>query len=203
MPLIPYPDIPLLAGVPALARRAGQTIASPQIQSASVAKNLGAVKWGIFDASGNEVLIPDSFIDFEYKNERKIPTYPIEEGSFASYNKVSVPYDLRLTVTCGGKDSRSREGFLGTIEDMMASINVYNIVTPNANYQGASLVHYDYRREARQGLSLLIVQLWFQEVRVAQPSTPTTAQPSGASLANNGQVSPIPSTSQAAEEIGT
>jgi len=203
MPLIPYPDVPMLAGVPPLNRQAGQTIPTPQIQPATVTNNAQGVSWGIVDSSGNDVLTPDSFIEFEYKEEYKIPVYPIEQGGFSSYNKVAIPFDLRLTVTCGGQGASTREDFLLSVESLLSSTTLVSVITPNDTYDNCNLIHFDYRREAKQGLSLLIVQLWFQEVRIAQASVPTTAQPSGATPSNNGQVNPVnvPSTSPATNAV--
>ena len=42
--------------------------------------------------TGTYALEPDSFVKFEYKKDNKIPNYPIEQGSFQTYNKVSLPY---------------------------------------------------------------------------------------------------------------
>ena len=203
MPFIPFPDVPLLAGVPALIRSAGQTIPIvTQQPPLAVAKNLNAIKWGIFSIDGGEVLIPDSFISFEYKAEQKIPTYPIEDGSFASYNKIALPFDLRLIVSCNGNGALPKSEFLSTIQAMQESLDVYDIVTPDDTYNNCNLIHYDYRRDAHNGISLITAQLWFQEVRIAQSSSPNTAQPDGADSKNNGQVSPIPSIVQTTNVIG-
>ena len=84
MPLIPYPDVPNLPGVPALSRsnNAQYAAAALTVIGELLPNNLFGTKWAITDSDGNTALVPDSFVAFEYKNERKIPNYPIEEGSF-------------------------------------------------------------------------------------------------------------------------
>jgi hypothetical protein len=191
MSLIPYPNVPNLPGVPALNRTGNYVAAALTIVGELLPDNLFGTKWGITDADGNTALVPDSFVEFDYRNERKIPNYPVEEGSFQSYNKVALPYDCRLTVTCSGNKSMSKQGFLTAIDTYLNSLTLLSISTPDANYPNCNLVHVDYRREARQGATLIIAQLWFQEVRVAQASASPTAEPSGASTINNGQVSPV------------
>jgi hypothetical protein len=203
MPLIPYPDVPNLPGVPALSRsnNAQYAAAALTVIGELLPNNLFGTKWAITDSGGHTALVPDSFVAFEYKNERKIPNYPIEEGSFQSYNKVALPFDCRLTVTCSGNGSMSKQGFLAAIQNYLDSLTLLTIVTPDATYANCNLIHADYRRESRQGATLLMAQLFFQEVRIAQQPAPPTADPSGASNENNGQVS-VTSPSGASAGVG-
>lgn len=194
MSLIPYPNVPPLPGVPAINRNsAGYVGAALNIAAQLLPNNLFGTKWAITDASGNLALVPDSFVNFEYKNERKIPNYPVEGGSFSNYNKVAMPFDCRCVVTCSGNGSMSKQGFLAAIQNYLDSLILLTISTPDASYPNLNLVHVDYKREARQGATLLLVQLWFQEIRIAQKSTaPNTAEPSGSVTVDTGQVSPVP-----------
>jgi len=194
MSLIPYPNVPPLPGVPAINRNsAGYVGAALKIEAQLLPNNLFGTKWAITDASGNLALVPDSFVNFEYKNERKIPNYPVEGGSFSNYNKVAMPFDCRCVVTCSGNGSMSKQDFLAAIQNYLDSLILLTISTPDASYPNLNLVHVDYRREARQGATLLLVQLWFQEIRIAQKSTaPNTAEPSGSDTVDIGQVSPVP-----------
>lgn len=195
MPFIPYPDVPKLPGVPAIPRSANYP--TPPINNQSTARipyNTYGVQWGFVDDKNNVPLTPDSFIDFEYREERKIPNYPVEGGGFSSYNKVALPFDVRVTVSCNGNGVMSKENFLRTIEELINSLTLLSVVTPNKTYNNCNLIHVDYRRESRQGVSLIVAQLWFQEIRVAQQAVPKTTEPSGAKSENNGQVSPIPYT---------
>ena len=192
MPNIPYPNVPNLPGVPALARSNNAQFvgAALTIVGELLPLNLFGTKWGIVSSSGASVIIPDSFVDFEYREERKIPNYPIEQGSFQSYNKVSVPFDCRVTVSCSGNGKMSKQNFLAAIQKLLNSLDLVSVVTPNVTYENCNLVHVDYRREARQGATLILAQLWFQEVKIAQKPVVPTAAPSGAKSTSFGQLSP-------------
>ena len=197
MPNIPYPNVPALPGVPALARSNNSQFvaAALTIVGEILPLNLFGTTWGIVDENGSALLTPDSFVDFEYREERKIPTYPLEEGSFSSYNKVALPFDCRVTVSCSGNTlgvsgRMSKEAFLAAIEKLLSSLTLCNVVTPNATYKNCNLIHVDYRREAKQGATLLLAQLWFQEIRIAQQPVVPTAAPSGTSSTSLGQLSP-------------
>lgn len=192
MPNIPYPNVPKLPGVPALARsnNAQFVAAALTIIGEILPLGLFGTKWGIVDKNGSSVIVPDSFVDFEYREERKIPNYPIEQGSFQSYNKVALPFDCRVTVSCSGNGKMSKQAFLTAIQALLNSLDLVSVVTPNITYDNCNLVHVDYRREARQGATLILAQLWFQEVRIAQKPVVPTAKPSGAKSTSFGQLSP-------------
>lgn len=192
MPNIPYPNVPPLPGVPALARsnNAQFVAAALTIVGEILPLGLFGTKWGIVDKNGSSVIVPDSFVDFEYREERKIPNYPIEQGSFNSYNKVAVPFDCRVTVSCSGNGKMSKQAFLTAIQKLLNSLDLVSVVTPNITYDNCNLIHVDYRREARQGATLILAQLWFQEVRIAQKPIVPTAKPSGTTSTSFGQLSP-------------
>jgi len=201
MPLIPYPDVPKLSGVPAIPR--SPNVPTPTIEiptSENLPNTVFASEWAFVDENGTHVIIPDSFIDFEYREERKIPNYPVEDGSFSSYNKVALPFDIRVTVACNGSKAAnggmSKVEFLQAIQELMDSLTLIAITTPDDTYENCNLIHADYRRESKSGVSIIIAKLYFQQVRVTQASVVTTSKPSGTPTQSNGQVSPVTPTAK-------
>lgn len=216
MALIPYPNVPKLPGVPALARSNNAQFVGGALAIVGQLLPLGLFgqKWGIiasgsgaskttttgnffsnlFNKSstlkGTSLLTPDSFVEFEYREEQKIPIYPLQDGAFQSYNKVGMPFDIRLTVTCSGNGKMSKNEFINAIDNLLTSLTLVDIVTPDVTYYSTNLIHVDYRRDSTRGATLLIAQLWFQWVRiVTNPSLPTSS-PSGTPSTPLGQLSP-------------
>lgn len=198
MSLIDFPSVPISPGVPDL-RRAGVGIAAiggsavlaaiQRYDTQGLLSGLLGPNWAIHDKSGAMVIEPDSVVAFEYRGESKISNYPVELGSFGTYNKVSFPYDIRMLVSCGGQGSMSRDAFLQTLELLKASVDLYDIVTPDATYQDVNLARFDYRRQNSNGVSLLLADLQFEEVRVTATATyDNTAQASGAPEKSLGNV---------------
>lgn len=191
MSLIPFPDVPNVPGVPALFR--SLTVPTPgqllnNLLGGVTEAIFGAVVWGVFDQSGKAALTPDSFLDIDYKQDMRVSNYPQEEGAFASYNKVGTPYDCRVRMALGG-DKASRTAFLAQIDTMLKSIDLFTVVTPEVTYVNASLQNYNYHRETRNGATMLVVDLWFIEVRLTGVATfSQPSQPSGADPVSNGQV---------------
>ena len=196
MPLIPYPDIPPLPGVPGLHRStagfaaAGLAVLSPLLPSL-LPPNLFGARWGIVTPAGSVALTPDSFVEFEYRSERKIPTYPVEQGAFASYNKVALPFDINVIVTCSGNGAMTKTAFLAAIQTLLSELTLVSVTTPDVTFPNCNLIHVDYRRESKQGATLIIAQLKFQEIRVVLPAAPPTSAPSGATVLSNGQTATV------------
>jgi len=150
-------------------------------------------KWGIY-LNGSLALAADSVIDVTYKREYRIADYPMEQGAFQSYNKVKTPFDARIRMVKGGKDN-DRQAFLNALETIAASLSLYSVVTPEITYANANITHYDYRRTSTNGVTLLTVDLWLQEVRMTVTNSYTyTQQASGQNPAQGGTVQAAPPT---------
>jgi hypothetical protein len=140
-----------------------------------------------------------STIDFEYAQDFPISNYPQEQGAFQSYNKVTMPFDVKITLGCTGSP-QNRQAFLSSCSAIATSMALFDVVTPETIYSGCNVEHISIpRREARRGVQLILVDLWFKEIPVAgSPTFTSTKQPGDAPPQSTGLVQPtstIPSTS--------
>ena len=125
-------------------------------------------QWGIFDSDGQVIASWDSVLKVDYRHEMKISDFPIEEGGFASYNKVQVPYDVRISFVVGsGSGPDRRTAMLADLEDAVKSLAFYTVTTPDAQYPRANLTHLEYSRQTERGVNLLVCDVWVSEVRPA------------------------------------
>jgi hypothetical protein len=146
-----------------------------------------ATQWAIL-LNNKPIIVPDSVISIEYRQDWNIADFPMEEGAFQSYNKVDTPFDIRLRVVKGGSNS-DRQQFLSDIADAADSLFLLTILTPEVSYPSMNISHYEYRRTADNGLTLLAVDIRFVQIRVtATSSFSNTAAPSGASAFQTGSV---------------
>lgn len=169
MPNILFPNVPNVSGVPALLRNVSNIGTAVSGAIAAVEKfgslaNFLAPRWGVFDSNHNPVAIADSVISLDYRNDFRVSDYPVEQGGFASYNKVATPYEARVRMSCG-KDAASRAAFLAAIDAASKSLNLYSVVTPDATYLNATIADYDYRREQHNGAGMIVVDLSLREIR--------------------------------------
>lgn len=187
-----YVDVPDAPGVPPVSRNpATVDDPPPPLDSSDGPMSQGApqgAQWGIFDSDGNAVLVGDSTFGVEFTKTRRISDYPVEKGGFASYNKVAIPYDFRITFTKGGTQSE-RQDFLDAVDGVVDSLKLYDAVTPEKIYPDANAVHYDYRRTATHGVTMLTVDVFMEEVRQKATATFTnTKKPEGAGKVDDGTV---------------
>lgn len=105
-----------------------------------------------------------STASFEYAKDWRIADYQVEQGSFENYDKVELPFDVKVTLV-NDDPTPLRQTFLATIDGMARSFDLYNVLTPEKVYLNCSVAHYDYKKTARSGVSMLIVDVWFQEIR--------------------------------------
>jgi hypothetical protein len=199
MPLIPYPDVPNVAGVPQLQRNPNRAAAAGAVSASSATtttsnpvKSKVVGSWQIVDSLGATMITPDSVLQLEYRGESRISSAPMEQGTFASYNKIASPYDLRLVITCGGNGVMSRDDFLSTLSALANSTALCTVVTPDAIFADCNLASFDYRRQANNGATLIIADCFFQEIRqTASAGLRSTKQASGTDPIKRGSVSPI------------
>jgi hypothetical protein len=154
-------------------------------------------EWGVFDDGGQPVAIADSFVSIEHMKDWRVANFPVAPNGFAAYNKVETPYEERITFAKGGT-LQQKETFLQDIDDAVASLDLFTVVTPEVTYANANLVHYDYRRQSRQGVTLLLVEIGVMQVRVSASQTfSNTRSPAANAAQNGGTVQPqSPTTAQ-------
>lgn len=188
------PSTQLIAGIVEAANTLGLDLLNPLDSD-----------WMILDDTGSPVIIPDTVPRFEYRGEARVSNYPIEKGAFETYNKVQDPFDIRMMMVCAGlnyaqniiqsiglnlgQQNMQRSAFLDTLDYMKQTTDLFTIVTPDKTYENVNMVHFDFRRETTNGATMLLVEAWFEEIRVQASATYTqTASPSAADPVDLGTV---------------
>ena len=210
MPVLPFPMVPIAIGVPLLPRSLSMPPPSA-IPLGTQAPN-GALwqaaqarpVWGVFDASGNAVVTPDSVLEFGHRNDSEIPTFPVAPNSFSDYNKVILPFEVTLRFRKTGT-VEDRTAFLLAIDGLYHSLDLYVVLTPERSYVNANLQHYEVQRRGPGGAYILTeVDLFFVQILQSEAEYTNGAalvanaqNPSALGPANAGTVYP-PATSGAA-----
>jgi hypothetical protein len=183
MDIIPkalYPLVPNAPGVPPVLRNVVKIADAATLGFLGLSEALDALigaespQWGIFTTSGEVVAIADSVLSLEYRNDSRISDYPVEQGAFASYNKVADPYSVRVRMARGGTE-QDRSDFIAAIEAAAATLDLFEVRTPEMIYPSANIEGLDYRREAINGAGKVIVEIRLREIR--QPASATGFNP--------------------------
>jgi hypothetical protein len=213
----PFPNVPALLGVPQLARSllaptsAPPTIGTQATSGALWQSTQAAPVWGVFTQAtpdfgfgaspGVQAIIPDSVTDFGWRQEYRVSNYQIQQGQFASYNKVIVPFENSVTLTKGGSLSE-RTAFLQTVDAVVNDLStMYTIRTPEKSYPNVVCTRAELSRRGAGNFAYFDVELFFVEVidaTAVYSSTSTnlsnSSVPSAIPTANNGQTAPsVPS----------
>ena len=100
----------------------------------------------------------------EYSKETRVSDFPIEQGGFASYNKVEAPAAPTVTLCLTGSE-KNRRTFLDAIDAACKSTDLYSVVTPEVTYIDYSVERYNYQRRNSKGATLLLVEITLKEIR--------------------------------------
>ena len=123
----------------------------------------GRSPWGIF-LNGVQVVEADSVVSMGYKQDWAISTFPTEQGGFQSYNKVDTPFSIRLRFASGGS-RENRQALIDSLEEIGATLTLYDVVTPEAIYASVNIQGYNYNRAANN-VGLLQADVQVVEIRV-------------------------------------
>lgn len=203
MAIIPkpqFPNVPNLPGVPQIVRSPQFPAAPPVLVSAAIAVGrlfqalLSTPQWGIFRhvkptpasspdeldevvivAKRRPAIVPDNFMSFDYRNEFSVSDYPVQDGNFASYNKVANPFENFVRMTKGGT-KQERKAFLDAIDSICASLDTFDILTPERTFLNVNPFRFTLTREGNQGAYYFAeADLYFREIREVTATYTTTS----------------------------
>lgn len=166
-----FPNVAQLPGVPQLVR-ANQAVNTVRLAVGAVSSFLGTAAgakpaWGIFDANGNLVIQPDSFLEFDNSNEWKIADFPVQDGNFESYNKVVIPYTSSVKLSKGGS-LQDRKTLLDKVASIAGDTKLYRILTPEKSYPSVNVLRYAIRRMGREGAYFFAdLEIFFRNIQSA------------------------------------
>jgi hypothetical protein len=202
IPAPQFPNVPFLAGVPQLVRSAlfkpatNVTLGTGAPQNQLWASSKVAPVWGVYDQDNNLVIFPDNVYAFSDRAEWNKPKYPVQNGSFASYNKVVIPFENSIRMTKGGSLT-DRKNFLAQIDAIAGDLNQYNIMTPEKTYVGVNVSKRELIRTSSAGAYFIEIDLYFEQINQFQAQYSTTAantsnaqNPSALPAVNLGNVQP-------------
>ena len=161
-------------------------------------------KWGIYlPGTSTKAISVSSVIAMDIAGAADVSDYPIEQGSFVSYNKVVLPDVFQFRIAQDGFEA-NRTSLLDWLQRVKNGLDVFDVVCPEFVYPNATLIRYTIRRTAGNGASMITADCVFQQVREkpAKYSTSNTAKPENKQSTPVVQVTPIPTPSIQATDLG-
>lgn len=221
-----YPNVPDAPGVPLVLRSTGTTyaaVALSKVQGEIWRRLTTENRWGLFTLDGALYLDADTVLEVGVSSTSKVSSHPVQQGAFASYNKVQEPNRYTIRMAKGGRlgfvqggrlslkptAEQARREFLGKLEAAKEGTQLFTVVTPERVYRNCCLENYSYRRETTDGAYMIVAELSLIEVREVTPKYTTqanplsnTQSPNGASPVDSGRVNPTPAPKQSALRAG-
>lgn len=162
-----YPNVPVASGVPPVKRDGSNPGTDTQSQLSSDAITVTATgknQWGVYTEDNAKALSPDTIIALGYDAEHRIADFPVEQGGFETYDKVAMPFDVRVVMTKGGR-TEDRRAFLAAVEELRGDLKLYSVVTPERTYLKTNISRVSIDRSREQGAGLITVELHLREIR--------------------------------------
>lgn len=131
--------------------------------------------WGVFRKDGSPAFDVDSFASLTHDDPAKVGTFPVEDGGFASYDKVDNPFRCKVRLSVGGDDARM-QAFLTALRAAKKSLELFDVATPQQTYLGVNLEKTAVMRD-QAGQGRVVAELDFLEIRQVQPQYSTVVLP--------------------------
>lgn len=125
------------------------------------------------DEDNNEIAFY-SMEEMSVTNTTSIPSEPIEEGSWASYNRVVEPLEATAILVMEGAEADIQTA-LDALNELARNEKKLTFITPFASYENMMLVSFDYRRDGNSGFNVLRVNINLKEIREVGSQKTTTA----------------------------
>lgn len=122
-------------------------------------------KFGVYKEDGAAAVDVDTVLALDHSRNANIPDFRLQDGAFASYNKIQNPMMHRVTLVKSGSEME-RRALVEWLEKNVSTPTVFNVVSNEYTFKKVSLVGFRSPREAHSGtVTRLVVDCEFREVR--------------------------------------
>ena len=125
---------------------------------------------GIFGAD----ITPDSVLEMSFQAESEATSEPIEKGGFASFYKTNSPETVSLVFSFSADDARQNNA-LDKIRERKENYDLISILTPTHLYENMTILSYSYNRTNTDGMTMLVLQVDFQQIKQVAVNTGVVA----------------------------
>lgn len=126
-------------------------------------------QWGVYTKEGKNLFPLAKITGMSLNATASVAQAPLEDGGFASYNKVLSPQKWRINAIFL-RDSLGAAGdqnkVIQKIEGLRSESDLLILRMPGYKSTYVTLEGYEFDRTSQSGCDLLIVKLSFQEVRI-------------------------------------
>lgn len=132
--------------------------------------------WAIVDRSNNVALEAKSMISYNINDDSNVVSSSIEQGSFASYNKIDNPLQISVTLAFEGLPDEINEN-LAALKRLKKSTQLVGLQTDTDYIDNLNISSYSYSRSSDSGayeIALRLVEILEVRNTVAQVKNPSS-----------------------------
>lgn len=119
-------------------------------------------------------ITPDSVLEMSFQAESEATSEPIEKGGFASFYKTNSPETVSLVFSFSADDARQNTA-LDKIRERKENYDLISILTPTHLYENMTIISYSYNRTNTDGMTMLVLQVDFQQIKQVAVNTGVVA----------------------------
>ena len=127
-------------------------------------------KWGLINENYEDLVPFQTIVKLSIVDESKVVTTIIENGSFASYNKVEQPSRIQLTAILSG-DSSEQQASLAILRTYKKVTDIVGVLTPFEYYDNLNITGITVERSIQNGATQTFVDLILDEIREVNVQT--------------------------------
>lgn len=134
-------------------------------------------QWDFKDEQGVRPVAFTSFQSLNVTVEGDALEFPIEQGSFATYNKVSAPREFELILAVQAKTAAELNEAITSLDRYKREPLKVFITTPEQFYGPLTVVRYSYSRDAGTAVGTLYLSITVREIVEVSTQVFTTRNP--------------------------
>lgn len=123
--------------------------------------------WTLLDHDTQlEICSFDCFYAFGYNKQSNVVQYPIENGSFVTYNKQNNPFQIEVSLVKNGLNlAFQKKSFISKLQDYCDKPLFVDVVTPSGTYLNCTLSGLSFENSADEWADAIKANLTVKEVR--------------------------------------
>lgn len=109
--------------------------------------------------------VPDSWGEFAPRFESQTSDYPVEQGAFATYNKVRRPTAVAVTLVKTGSDVARFTWFAAIQQaEVQSPTTLYTLISPQGVYIDYTILSMAYEVRPDRGSNMLFLTIQFVQI---------------------------------------
>jgi hypothetical protein len=125
----------------------------------------------------------DSFLGWKYDKSHDVSEYPLENGSFRSYNKVLKPFTATAILVKSGLNLPfQKKAFLDKLEEYCNTTKLVCVITPQGVYRSLTITGISTNNDSSNNPGMVVANVSLKEIQTQLSISSGMINPSDSNL---------------------